>query len=71
MRENKVMIDNYADFGSILVWGDNGRQNLLLYKQTSKEISLAVMTMDQYVLMIRLVSFSKNTQAKVHFAILL
>ena len=63
MRENKVMIDNYADFGSMLVWGDNGRQNLLLYKQTSKEILLG-----QFL---RLVSFSKNTQAKVHFAVLL
>ena len=62
----------YADFESILVPEDNEKQNQKSLIQTNiKNILLAVMAINQYVLMISLVNLLKHTQVKIEFTILL
>ena len=62
----------YADFEIILVPEDNGKQNPNdSYTKNIKNILLVVMVINQYVLMINLVSLSNHTQTKMLFTLLL
>ena len=72
-RKVKSLFMLYVDFESILVPEDNGKQNLYtsLIQTNIKKMLLAVMAMNQYVLIINLVSLLSHTYVKMLFTILL
>ena len=62
----------YVDFENILVPEDNRKQSVNeSYATNIKTMLLAVMVINQYVLMINLVSLLSHTQTKMLFTILL
>ena len=61
----------YVDFEIMSVPEDNGKQNPSHVRINIKNIWLAVMAMNQYVLIINLVSLLSHITVKMQFEILL
>ena len=64
----------YADIESILVPQDKKRNiqmNFITKRAKNKNMMLAVMAINQYVLMINLVNLVNHTQVKIMFAVLI